>query len=304
MKAILAINDRIHHTMPKSQHIPASLGKGDPVRRLRSIPMSLVACVLLGLVGALSSGAVEAATDKDRSNSRVIAPLEPIRALFVGHEHAEVTPEMLVAIFTEENEVMFDIRTDWQNVLRRRDFAEGYDVIVYCPCDPENRDMELVNHALEATRSGKGTVLLHCAMHTFRHVPTWTELLGVRTITHDGYRELTIKRATNNHPILVGMPESWITPGDELYAHEYVVEGVTPLLTAYSVETRSDHVVAWAHSYGEGRVFGTSLGHDRKTIETEPYKKLLGRGLAWAASREHPDVAPNTVKQTNSEHQK
>jgi type 1 glutamine amidotransferase len=158
--------------------------------------------------------------------------------------------------------------------------------------------MELVTNAMQTARNGKGTVLLHCALHTFRHVPAWTELLGVRTITHDGYRELTLKKSRNEHPILIDQPESWQTAGDELYAHEYVVKGVTPLLTSYSIQTKSDHVVAWAHVYGQGRVFGTSLGHDLKTVDSVPYQKLLARGLAWAASREYPDAALDVLKTT------
>jgi type 1 glutamine amidotransferase len=93
------------------------------------------------------------------------------------------------------------------------------------------------------------------------------------------------------------MPEIWQTAGDELYAHEYVVKGVTPLLTAYSVQTKSDHVVAWAHTYHQGRIFGTSLGHDLKTVDTVAYQNLLSRGLAWAANREFADIALNTLKE-------
>jgi len=212
----------------------------------------------------------------------------PIRALLLGHSHADVTAQLLAESFAKNCSVAFDIRSDWQAVLRKPDFDKGYDVIVYFICDPECRDRELIDSALQATRNGKGTVLIHGTLHTFRHVPAWTELLGVRTITHDGYRELNIKKAGKDHPVTKALPDSWQTPGDELYAHEYVVKGVTPLLTAYSVQHTNDNVVAWAHTYGQGRVFGTSLGHDLKTLDTVPFQLLLARGLEWAAGRERP----------------
>jgi len=253
---------------------------------------------ITGVGGADANRAADSVPDKDNRDSRRTPPSTPIRALLLGIPHADVTPQMLVERIAKQINVVVDIRTDWQTVLRDPEFAKGYEVVVYCPCDPECRDMELVTNALQTARNGKGTVLLHCALHTFRHVPAWTELLGIRTITHDGYRELTLKKAPNDHPILMEQPESWHTDGDELYAHEYVVKGVTPLLTAYSVQTKSDHVVAWAHTYGQGRVFGTSLGHDLKTVDAVPYQNLLARGLAWAASRDYTNSALKTLKGT------
>jgi type 1 glutamine amidotransferase len=269
--------------------------------RIHSLCLALFVLAVGGITGvggADANRATDSVPDINNPDSRRTPPSTPIRALLLGTPHADVTPQILVERIAKQISVSFDIRTDWQSVLRDPNFATNYDVIVYCPCDPESRDMELVNNALQTARNGKATVLLHCALHTFRHVPAWTELLGIRTITHDGYRELTIKRAAQDHPITKDLPESWHTAGDELYAHEYVLKGVTPLLTAYSVQTKSDHVVAWAHTYGNGRVFGTSLGHDLKTVDTVPYQNLLARGLAWAANREYADIAFKTLTET------
>jgi len=274
------------------------------IHRLHVAILVLTLAALPGIGRADTNVAPDSIKQQETTPARRPMPSPPIKALLLGIPHADVTPKMLVERIARQINVVVDIRDDWQAVLRDPEFAKGYEVVIYCPCDPESREMELIENAMQTARNGKGTVLLHCAMHTFRHVPAWTELLGVRTITHDGYRELIIKSATNNHPILIGMPESWVTPGDELYAHEYVVKGVTPLLTAYSIEKKSDHVVAWAHIYGQGRVFGTSLGHDLKTVGTAHYQKLLARGLTWAAGREYSDVALDALKQTDNEHQK
>lgn len=274
------------------------------IHRLHVAILVLAFAALPGIGRADTKIAPDSIKQQETTPARRPMPSPPIKALLLGIPHADVTPKMLVERIARQINVVVDIRDDWQAVLRDPEFAKGYEVVIYCPCDPESREMVMIENAMQTARNGKGTVLLHCAMHTFRHVPAWTELLGVRTITHDGYRELTIKSATNNHPILIGMPESWVTPGDELYAHEYVVKGVTPLLTAYSIEKKSDHVVAWAHTYGQGRVFGTSLGHDLKTVDTVPYQNLLARGLTWAAGREYADVALDALKQTDNEHQK
>ncbi len=212
----------------------------------------------------------------------------PLRALWLGVPHADVTPDLLVERIKRHLDCEIVVRQDWQQALREPDFAAGFAAVIYSPCDPECRDMELVNRALATANSGVGTVFVHCAMHTFRHVPEWTQLLGLRTITHDGYRPLELKAPADPPPFFAGLPATWQTEGDELYPHDALLDGVTPLLKAYSVERQADHVVAWTHNYGQGRVFGMSLGHDLKTVDALPYQQLLARGLAWAAGRKEP----------------
>ena len=212
----------------------------------------------------------------------------PIRALWLGVPHADVTPEMLVERIKRHLDCEIVVRQDWQQALREPDFAAGFAAVIYSPCDPECRDMELVKRALATANSGVGTVLVHCAMHTFRHLPEWTNLVGVRTITHDGYRGLDLKAPADRPAFFSDLSANWHTDGDELYPHDALLEGVAPLLKAYSVERQAEHVVAWTHRYGQGRVFGTSLGHDLQTVDTLPYQQLLARGLAWAAGRDTP----------------
>ena len=213
---------------------------------------------------------------------------QPIRALWLGVPHADVTPEILVERIKRHLDCEIVVRQDWQQALREPDFAAGFAAVIYSPCDPECRDMELVKRALATANSGVGTVLVHCAMHTFRHLPEWTNLVGVRTITHDGYRGLDLKAPADRPAFFSDLSANWHTDGDELYPHDALLEGVAPLLKAYSVERQAEHVVAWTHRYGQGRVFGTSLGHDLQTVDTLPYQQLLARGLAWAAGRDTP----------------
>ena len=61
----------------------------------------------------------------------------------------------------------------------------------------------------------------------------------------------------------------------------------TPLLTAYSETSKKDHVVAWVNHYGKGRVFGTSLGHDKQTAGMDVYPHLLANGLLVYLFEDH-----------------
>jgi type 1 glutamine amidotransferase len=47
----------------------------------------------------------------------------------------------------------------------------------------------------------------------------------------------------------------------------------------------SDKILAWAHQYGKARVFGYPSGHDARVWTNESFKRLMGRGIRWAAGQ-------------------
>jgi type 1 glutamine amidotransferase len=79
---------------------------------------------------------------------------------------------------------------------------------------------------------------------------------------------------------------------DELYFHQDGDEPIEPLLHAESKVTRKLEPLAWAYSYGKGRVFQTLLGHSEKTYDAFEAREMLRRATAWVARRE---VRPLTV---------
>jgi type 1 glutamine amidotransferase len=50
--------------------------------------------------------------------------------------------------------------------------------------------------------------------------------------------------------------------------------------------------VSWTSSYGKGRVFATTLGHDMKTASLPTYQRLLADGLLWACGKRGDDGEP------------
>ncbi len=41
----------------------------------------------------------------------------------------------------------------------------------------------------------------------------------------------------------------------------------------------------WTNTYGEGRIFGTTLGHHNDTMKTKVYLEMLTRGFLWACDK-------------------
>jgi hypothetical protein len=233
----------------------------------------------------------------------------PLRALmFVGgccHDYKKM-PGYLTGKISELANVTFDIRpmasaSEMAAVFADPKFGQGYDVIVYDICFGEAWEDGDYDGALRAAAAGKPAVFIHCSMHTYRPPRNtkdpqlkareaiadakWHALVGMDSRVHDKYQSFSTVKANKDHPILKSFPDSWTTPGDELYNTVKMMPTATPLLTAGSPTSGKVHTVAWVNLYHGTRVFGTTLGHDMKTGADPNYHRLLANGLLWACGK-------------------
>ena len=94
-----------------------------------------------------------------------------------------------------------------------------------------------------------------------------------------------------NHPITKGLPRSWMQTADELYAKlRGPAENMHVLATGYSdPETNGsgehEPLLMTIH-FGNGRVFHTTLGHDKNAMQGLAFQVSLQRGAEWAATGE------------------
>jgi type 1 glutamine amidotransferase len=173
-------------------------------------------------------------------------------------------------------------------------FADEYDALFYNFCD-EDAPPPVIEHALAATRNGKATVMMHCAIHALRNSPKirdWETLCGMRSKVHDPYEPFTVTKLDPASPITRFFPDNWNTRGDELYQTISIEPVSHQLLKAKSPKDGREHIVCWTREFGTGRVFSTTLGHDMKTCSTPEYHRLLANGLLWACGKLQPDGTP------------
>ena len=143
-------------------------------------------------------------------------------------------------------------------------------------------------------KQGKGLVLLHFACGAFPDWPEFQQLAGKvwdGVTTHDPRGKFTVKIVDANHPVTRGMKD--FEADDELYFCLTGQREVNVLAVARSKVKGTDQPMAFAFSYGKGRVFHTPLGHDARAFEMPGVAELIRRGTAWAAGR--PQLQPLTA---------
>jgi type 1 glutamine amidotransferase len=247
---------------------------------------------------ALALAAPAPAQTKDADAPR------PIRALYITggccHDYEgqkTLLPEAISARARVEWTVVHEGGTSTNHrvsVYEAPGWADKYDVVVHNECFSGVGDIGFIDKVLKPHRDGVAAVVIHCAMHTFRDLKTdeWRQFLGVTSRRHGPQHPLDVKTLKPDHPVMKGFPADFKTGNEELYAIEKVWPNTTVLAQAYALDNQRDHAVIWTNTYGQGRVFGTTLAHHTQTMNNPAYLDMLTRGLLWSCNKLTDDGRP------------
>lgn len=184
------------------------------------------------------------------------------------------------------------------SVYKKPNWTDGYDVIVHNECFGAVEDPEFIAKIVGAHQNGTPGIFIHCALHSYRAAGAgadgWRELIGVTSVRHESKHGLDIKPTGVKHPILAGFPKEWKTEQGELYVIQNVWPNCVPLATAYGTDTKKDHPVIWANTFGKTKIYGTSLGHHNETMNTDVWLDTTARGLLWVTGHLNDDGTPET----------
>jgi type 1 glutamine amidotransferase len=201
------------------------------------------------------------------------------------HDYARQVP-LLVSNISHQAQVNFEVACNLDRLTNAL-FARDYDIVIYDVCVDEV-DPTVLENILRTIQEGKPALMIHCAVHSFQksaRIRDWQNCVGMRSKVHDPFQAFQTEKVDPGNLILQGFPDHWRTSGDELYQTIEMTGNSQPLLKVKSPCDGREHTVCWTHTYGKGRVFATTLGHDLHTSQSPDYVLLLCRGLLWACGR-------------------
>ena len=203
--------------------------------------------------------------------------------IFVGteglyHDH-EGNGQYITALLNETDTIQADFSQDY-DVLA--DGLDRYDTVLFYT------DVGELTPAQEAgflnyIKSGGGYFGLHTAAASFRESDAYHGMLNGFFNGHSPYMDFTVNISNTEHPITSGLTDFEVK--DELYYLKHNPDTSHHLMHAYDSTKDETHVMAFHHSYGDGRVFYFALGHDMAVLENPSFQEVIRRGVLWVANR-------------------
>ena len=139
------------------------------------------------------------------------------------------------------------------------------------------------NGLLEYIRQGGGFFGLHTAAASFHESEGYHEMLNSFLLGHSKYMDFEVNIIDSSHEITRGLADFVVT--DELYYVKHDPSMSHHLMQAYDPTCDETHVMAFHHTYGNGRVFYFALGHDMAVLENPNFQEVIRRGVLWMGRR-------------------
>ncbi|CAN7446707.1 ThuA domain-containing protein [Massilia sp. LjRoot122] len=180
-----------------------------------------------------------------------------------------------------------------------------FDAVVVASADGDWQLSPLQKKALlDFVRKGKGLVVMHGGLDANHDWPDYIDMVGAEQVGHpfntveQPIYPFPLRTENTAFPATAFFPARFVKQ-DELYTvRNWSREDIDVLLrideTAVPTlgienEVPSDHdmPVAWIKSYGNGRVFASSLGHTHEAYSDPEIVRMYSEAIKWALGLTH-----------------
>jgi type 1 glutamine amidotransferase len=195
-----------------------------------------------------------------------------------GHEPEKVS--RILGDVLEENGFEVEISATLDSY---RDLEKLKELDLIVPCwTMGSIEPDQLRPLLEAVRCGTGIAGLHGGMgDSFRQETEYQHMCGGQWVAHPGgLVTYTVHIVDPEHPLTKGIKDFTVT-SEQYYLH------VDPADFVLTTTNFGDVVmpVSWTKMWGKGRVFYSSLGHNKEVVKQVEILELMKRGMLWAAEK-------------------
>ena len=223
-----------------------------------------------------------------------------------GHQATGFPKQLKADATAEEKKVFEDAEAKWNEALKAElqklspENLKHYDGVVFASTtgdlpvpDPQG--------LLDWIKAGHAFIGIHAASDTFHHWPGYLDMLGGEFEHHGPQLGVDCLNQDPHHPATAPLPEVWTISQEEMYqfknydpakVHDLLILDKKP----QEPRTPGHYPVSWCKTYGNGKVFYTSLGHREDVWDTDPeiqdrknspeisktYQGHLLGGIEWA----------------------
>lgn len=246
----------------------------------------------------------------------VAKPAKPRRMLVIdrceGFKHSCVPFwDKALQIMGEKTGAFSVVITDDLNMLKA-DTLNQFDAVCFnnttqLKLSPENTP-ELCKSLMAFVKGGKGLVGIHAATDNFNEWPEAQEMMGGKFTGHPwgGGGTWAMKIDQPDHPLMAPFEGQGFKIKDEIYRTDPPLYSRSKQLVLMSLdmsdpttknakgvrEGDEDTGISWIKTWGKGRMFYCSLGHDHAVTWTPPVLEHFLRGIQFAMGDLKVDTTP------------
>jgi type 1 glutamine amidotransferase len=167
------------------------------------------------------------------------------------------------------------------------------------PLDPEQKEA-----LLQFVRDGHGFVASHVALTAFESWPEFLDLIGGRFDQHPIVGAGTIVNESPDFPATRHFPASFEFNDEYYQPKDLSREKVEVLLRLDlanvpanpALHLKGDYPLAWAKTYGKGRVFFASFGHASSVWDIRDVQQMYFEAIRWALGLTDADPKPHPMR--------